>query len=151
MSRALRVTTSTCTTLRWLVRPAIGAPRPLSNPVHLGVTIQAPKLDITTVAAGGGSRLFFRSGLFVVGPESSGAEPGPVCYRKGGHLSVTDANLFLGRIVPEHFPKIFGPNRDEPLDAQATRAAFVALTKEVNAYYAVRVHCCCIQAAERGS
>lgn len=114
---------------------------PCLIPVHIGVTIQAPKLDITTVAAGGGSRLFFRSGLFVVGPESSGAEPGPVCYRKGGHLSVTDANLFLGRIVPEHFPKIFGPNRDEPLDAQATRAAFVALTKEVNAYYAVRTHC----------
>lgn len=99
-----------------------------------GVTIQAPQLDISTVAAGGGSRLFFRSGLFVVGPESVGAQPGPVCYRKGGNLAVTDANLLLGRIVPEMFPKIFGPNADEGLDVDATRRAFDALTAEVNAF-----------------
>jgi hypothetical protein len=74
-----------------------------------GVTIQAPQLDINTVAAGGGSRLFFRSGLFVVGPDSVGANPGPVCYRKGGALAITDANLQLGRILPEYFPHIFGP------------------------------------------
>lgn len=61
-----------------------------------GVTIQAPQLDINTVAAGGGSRLFFRSGLFVVGPESAGAHPGPACYKKNGPLTVTDANLVLG-------------------------------------------------------
>lgn len=90
------------------------------------------------MAAGGGSRLFFRSGLFVVGPESAGAEPGPVCYRKSGHLAVTDANLFLGRIVPEHFPHIFGPNRNMPLDKEATRLAFEELTKQVNECYAVR-------------
>ncbi len=65
--------------------------------VTAGVAIQAPQLDINTVAAGGGSRLFFRSGLFAVGPESAGAHPGPVCYRKGGHLAVTDANLQLGK------------------------------------------------------
>jgi len=75
-----------------------------------GVSIQAPQLDIQTVAAGGGSRLFLRGGLFVVGPESAGAHPGPVCYRKGGYLTVTDANLVLGRVLPEHFPSIFGPN-----------------------------------------
>lgn len=61
-----------------------------------GVTIQAPQLDINTVAAGGGSRLFFRSGLFIVGPESAGAHPGPACYKKNGPLTVTDANLVLG-------------------------------------------------------
>ncbi len=70
---------------------------------------QAPQLDINTVAAGGGSRLFFRAGLFVVGPESAGAHPGPVCYKKGGYLAITDANLALGRILPDFFPKIFGP------------------------------------------
>lgn len=64
-----------------------------------GVTIQAPQLDINTVAAGGGSRLFFRSGLFVVGPESAGAHPGPACYKKGGPLTVTDANLILGESI----------------------------------------------------
>jgi len=102
------------------------------------------------VAAGGGSRLFFRSGLFVVGPESSGAHPGPVCYRKNGYLSITDANLFLGkyftylfvyakvilgRLLPEYFPKIFGPSEKEPLDSEATKKAFLELTKEVNEYY----------------
>eukprot|EP01138_Halocafeteria_seosinensis_P009240 gb/GECG01009443.1/.p1 GENE.gb/GECG01009443.1/~~gb/GECG01009443.1/.p1 ORF type:complete len:1400 (+),score=179.60 gb/GECG01009443.1/:1-4200(+) len=97
-----------------------------------GVTIQAPQLDINTVAAGGGSRLFFRSGMFVVGPESAGAHPGPVCYRKGGHLAVTDANLQLGRIQPQHFPKIFGPRENEALDAEATQKAFERLTEEVN-------------------
>ncbi|KAK6841339.1 hypothetical protein PG987_002199 [Apiospora arundinis] len=70
-----------------------------------GVTIQSPQLDINTVAAGGGSRLFFKNGLFVVGPESAGAHPGPACYRKGGPAAVTDANLFLGRLLPDFFPK----------------------------------------------
>ncbi|KAL6044826.1 OPLA oxoprolinase [Balamuthia mandrillaris] len=99
-----------------------------------GVTIQAPQLDINTVAAGGGSRLFFRSGLFVVGPESAGAHPGPVCYRKGGYLTITDANLLLGRILPEYFPKIFGPNENEPLDKEGTERAFEELTGEINEY-----------------
>lgn len=101
-----------------------------------GVTIQAPQLDINTVAAGGGSRLFFRAGMFAVGPESAGAHPGPVCYRKGGPLAVTDANLLLGRIVPEEFPHIFGPKEDEPLDVEATRRAFQALAGDIAAYYA---------------
>ena len=99
-----------------------------------GVTIQSPQLDINTVAAGGGSRLFFRNGLFSVGPESAGAHPGPVCYRKGGPLTVTDANVMLGRIQPHLFPAIFGPNEDEFLDLNETRAAFEALTAEINAF-----------------
>ncbi|KAJ9226833.1 hypothetical protein DTO027B5_2049 [Paecilomyces variotii] len=97
-----------------------------------GVTIQSPQLDINTVAAGGGSRLFFRNGLFVVGPESAGAHPGPACYRKGGPLTVTDANLFLGRLLPDFFPKIFGPKENEELDIQASRKLFEDLTKVVN-------------------
>lgn len=99
-----------------------------------GVTIQAPQLDISTVAAGGGSMLFFRSGLFVVGPESAGAHPGPVCYRKGGPLTVTDANVCLGRLLPDYFPKIFGPSEKEPLDKEAAVAAFRRLTHEVNLF-----------------
>ena len=95
-----------------------------------GVSIQAPQLDIHTVAAGGGSRLFLQNGLFVVGPESSKAHPGPVCYRKNGYLSVTDANVVLGRVIPEHFPNIFGPNEDEPLDLEGARTAFQALAEE---------------------
>ena len=97
-----------------------------------GVTIQAPQLDITTVAAGGGSKLTFRSGTFRVGPESVGSEPGPVCYRKGGALAVTDANLLLGRVLPNYFPKIFGPTEDSPLDVDATRAAFDVETERIN-------------------
>lgn len=97
-----------------------------------GVTIQSPQLDINTVAAGGGSRLFFKNGLFVVGPESAGAHPGPACYRKGGPLAVTDANLFLGRLLPDFFPKIFGKNEDEGLDPAASEKLFKELTDEIN-------------------
>jgi len=98
-----------------------------------GVTVQAPQLDITTVAAGGGSALTFRSGTFYVGPESVGSQPGPVCYRKGGNLAVTDANLVLGRVLPDYFPKIFGPNEDEPLDYAASYEAFKDLSEHINA------------------
>uniref|UniRef100_A0A8C7ML49 5-oxoprolinase, ATP-hydrolysing n=1 Tax=Oncorhynchus kisutch TaxID=8019 RepID=A0A8C7ML49_ONCKI len=97
-----------------------------------GVTLQAPQLDINTVAAGGGSRLFFRSGMFVVGPESAGAHPGPACYRKGGPLTVTDANLALGRLLPSYFPRIFGPGEDEPLSSEETMEHFQQLTREIN-------------------
>ncbi|XP_063542483.1 5-oxoprolinase [Cydia strobilella] len=99
-----------------------------------GVTIQAPQLDINTVAAGGGSMLTFRSGLFAAGPESASAHPGPACYRKGGPLTVTDANLLLGRLLPEYFPKIFGPNENEPLDKEATITAFKKMTNEINSF-----------------
>ena len=98
-----------------------------------GVRMQAPQMNIVTVAAGGGSRLFYRNGMFQVGPESAGAHPGPVCYRKHGDLAVTDANLVLGRIQPEFFPHIFGPGEDRPLDLEATRVAFTDLLAEINA------------------
>ncbi|CAG9940385.1 unnamed protein product [Clonostachys rosea f. rosea IK726] len=98
-----------------------------------GVSIQSPQLDIITVAAGGGSMLFWRNGLFAVGPESAGAHPGPACYRKGGPLTITDANLFLGRIVPEYFPKIFGPNEDQPLGTEIVAELFAKLTDQINA------------------
>ncbi|KAI9353888.1 Hydantoinase/oxoprolinase-domain-containing protein [Obelidium mucronatum] len=97
-----------------------------------GITIQAPQLDINTVAAGGGSRLFFRNGMFVVGPESAGANPGPTCYKKGGPLAITDANLLLGRLIPSYFPKIFGKTETEPLDFEATKAAFEELSESIN-------------------
>jgi 5-oxoprolinase (ATP-hydrolysing) len=97
-----------------------------------GVTIQSPQLDINTVAAGGGSMLFFRNGLFVVGPDSAGAHPGPACYRKGGPATVTDANLYLGRLLPEFFPKIFGRNEDEGLDPAASERVLRELTDQIN-------------------
>lgn len=86
------------------------------------------------MAAGGGSILSFRSGLFCAGPESAGAHPGPTCYRKGGPLTVTDANLVLGRLLPEYFPKIFGPNENESLDKEATLKEFRILTNSINVF-----------------
>ncbi|ODV59527.1 5-oxoprolinase [Ascoidea rubescens DSM 1968] len=100
--------------------------------VTAGVTIQSPQLDINTVAAGGGSRLFYKNGLFVVGPESAGSHPGPTSYRKGGPLTITDANLFLGRLLPEYFPSIFGPDENQSLDEKSVRTKFFLLTKEIN-------------------
>ena len=117
-------------------------------------------IDINTVAAGGGSRLFFRNGMFVVGPESAGANPGPACCksrfnscgtlrpcgmlkmfcltpsidRKGGPLTITDANLLLGRLIPDYFPKIFGPSENQPLDVEITKKKFEALTQDINAF-----------------
>lgn len=73
----------------------------------------------------------FRDGLFHVGPHSAGAHPGPACYKKGGPLAVTDANLFLGRLVPSRFPKVFGPNENEPIDPTASENAFKELEKKI--------------------
>ena len=87
--------------------------------VIAGVRIRAPMMQIHTVAAGGGSICRFDGMRFRVGPESAGANPGPACYRNGGPLTVTDCNLFLGRIDPAQFPAVFGPSGDEPLDAEA--------------------------------
>lgn len=98
-----------------------------------GITIQSPQLDVNTVASGGSSRLFFRNGLFVVGPESASAHPGPTCYRKGGPLAITDANLVTGRLAIEMFPRIFGPNENEGLDVHASLKAFEAFTAQINA------------------
>ncbi|WP_446011751.1 hydantoinase B/oxoprolinase family protein [Candidatus Electrothrix sp.] len=105
-----------------------------------GVRIHAPQLDIRTVAAGGGSRLFFDNGMFRVGPESAGAHPGPVCYRKNGSLTVTDANLVLGRLQQDYFPHIFGPDEDQPLDKEAACNAFAELTATINASYSEQGH-----------
>ncbi|GMM37865.1 hypothetical protein DASC09_051900 [Saccharomycopsis crataegensis] len=100
--------------------------------ITAGIKIAAPQLDINTVAAGGGSILSYQNGVFKVGPESAGAHPGPACYRKGGPLTVTDANVFVGRILPEYFPKIFGPTEDQPLDYGITKEKFEALARIIN-------------------
>ena len=96
-----------------------------------GVRMRAPMLDIHTVAAGGGSILHFDGRRFRVGPDSAGADPGPACYRRGGPLTVTDCNLMLGRLLPEFFPRIFGPGRDEALDVGTVRREFAALAKRI--------------------
>jgi len=95
-----------------------------------GVRMRAPMMLIHTVAAGGGSILHFDGARFRVGPDSAGANPGPKCYRRGGPLAVTDANVMLGKLLPDFFPQIFGPRQNEPLDADAVRLAFTALAKE---------------------
>lgn len=96
-----------------------------------GVRLRAPMLAIHTVAAGGGSILHVDGGRYVVGPDSAGADPGPACYRRGGPLTVTDANVMLGRVQPEHFPRVFGPDGDAPLDADVVREQFTALAERL--------------------
>ena len=96
-----------------------------------GVRMRAPMMRIHTVAAGGGSILHFDGARFRVGPDSAGANPGPKCYRRGGPLAVTDANVMAGKLIPDFFPKIFGPEQDQPLDDAAVREAFSALAAEV--------------------
>ena len=96
-----------------------------------GVRMRAPMMDIHTVAAGGGSICQFRDGRFQVGPESAGADPGPACYRRGGPLTVTDCNVLLGKLSPHHFPAVFGPGGDQPLDVAAVRARFADLALQV--------------------
>jgi 5-oxoprolinase (ATP-hydrolysing) len=96
-----------------------------------GVRMRAPMMRIHTVAAGGGSILHFDGARFRVGPDSAGANPGPKCYRRGGPLAVTDANVMAGKLMPDFFPKIFGPHQDQPLDDGAVRAAFDELAGEV--------------------
>lgn len=96
-----------------------------------GVRMRAPMMLIHTVAAGGGSILHFDGARFRVGPDSAGANPGPKCYRRGGPLAVTDANVMAGKLIPDFFPKIFGPNQDQPLDAGSVKDAFAKLATEV--------------------
>ena len=98
-----------------------------------GVRMRAPMMAINTVAAGGGSILVFDGARFRVGPESAGAVPGPACYRRGGPLTVTDANVMVGKVQPRHFPAIFGANGDAPLDADIVRTKFAALAAEIAA------------------
>jgi len=96
-----------------------------------GVRLRVPMMSIHTVAAGGGSILFFDGARYRVGPESAGANPGPACYRNGGDLTVTDCNVMLGRIQPELFPKVFGKQGNLPLDAQIVREKFTVLAREI--------------------
>jgi 5-oxoprolinase (ATP-hydrolysing) len=98
-----------------------------------GVRVRAPMIAIHTVAAGGGSILQFDGARFRVGPDSAGANPGPLCYRRGGPLCVTDCNVLLGRIQAAYFPKVFGPRADAALDTRAVGGAFAALADAVEA------------------
>ncbi|MBB5747620.1 hydantoinase B/oxoprolinase family protein [Brevundimonas variabilis] len=103
-----------------------------SDAVVAGVRLRAPMLGIHTVAAGGGSICRFDGSRLRVGPESAGAVPGPAAYRRGGPLTVTDCNVLLGKLRPDQFPAVFGPNGDRPLDADAVTAAFEAMAEEVS-------------------
>jgi len=96
-----------------------------------GVRVRAPMMHIHTVAAGGGSILRFDGSRYRVGPDSAGADPGPACYRRGGPLAVTDANVMVGKILPGFFPKVFGPEADLPLDSDAVRAGFARMAADI--------------------
>ena len=96
-----------------------------------GVRMRAPMMLIHTVAAGGGSILHFDGARFRVGPDSAGANPGPKCYRRNGPLAVTDANVMVGKLIPDFFPKIFGPGQNQPLDADEVRHGFNNLAQKV--------------------
>ena len=98
-----------------------------------GVRLRAPMMAINTVAAGGGSVLHFDGARIRVGPDLAGAVPGPACYRHGGPLTVTDANVCVGKIQPAHFPAIFGPDGDAPLDADMVAREFAALAARIAA------------------
>ncbi len=104
-----------------------------------GVRLATPMLNIHTVAAGGGSILTFDGTRLRAGPESAGSNPGPKCYRRGGPLTVTDANVLTGKILPQHFPKVFGASGTEPIDVDAVRAAFEDLAREVGGHSAEEV------------
>ncbi|MBT3331420.1 MAG: 5-oxoprolinase, partial [Rhodospirillaceae bacterium] len=98
-----------------------------------GIRMRAPMMHIHTVAAGGGSILHYDGSRFTVGPDSAGANPGPACYRRGGPLAVTDCNVMLGKLIPDFFPKVFGPNGDEALNRDAVAEKFAALAAKIAA------------------
>ncbi|WP_343527036.1 hydantoinase B/oxoprolinase family protein [Sphingomonas sp.] len=110
-----------------------GAYDRMSDAVLAGVRVAVPMMRIDTVAAGGGSICHFDGGRLLVGPASAGADPGPACYRRGGPLTVTDCNLILGKIQPDYFPALFGPDRNLPPDREAAEAALDALLQAVEA------------------
>jgi len=110
-----------------------GAFERTNETVVAGVRLSAPMLQVHTVAAGGGSICFFDGMRLRVGPHSAGADPGPACYRRGGPLTITDCNVLLGRVRPEFFPAIFGPNSDQPLDCEIVRAKFTELCADIEA------------------
>ena len=96
-----------------------------------GVRLRAPMLPIHTVAAGGGSVCSFTSGRYRVGPDSAGADPGPACYGQGGPLTVTDCNVMLGKLQPQHFPAVFGPRQQAPLDREVVCRRLAALREDL--------------------
>ncbi|MGB0575643.1 MAG: hydantoinase B/oxoprolinase family protein [Alphaproteobacteria bacterium] len=96
-----------------------------------GVRMRAPMMHINTVAAGGGSILHFDGSRYRVGPDSAGANPGPACYRRGGPLTVTDANVMVGKINPDFFPKVFGPDGDQPMDSEVVFKKFADMSAEI--------------------
>ena len=102
-----------------------------SETMVAGVRLRAPMMHIHTVAAGGGSICRFDGTRCRVGPESAGADPGPAAYRRGGPLTVTDCNVMLGKLQPDFFPRLFGPNGDEPLDRNVVEAKFAGLAAEL--------------------
>ena len=97
-----------------------------------GVRMRAPMMHIHTVAAGGGSILHFDGSRYRVGPDSAGANPGPACYLRGGPLTVTDCNVMLGKIQPHHFPSVFGPKADQPLDVEVVHKRFAELAENIS-------------------
>jgi len=96
-----------------------------------GVRLRAPMMLIHTVAAGGGSILHFDGARYRVGPDSAGADPGPACYRNGGPLTITDCNVMLGKLHPDYFPPVFGPQADQSLDTAIVRQKFIKLADEI--------------------
>src|SRR6185312_2929279 len=96
-----------------------------------GARVRAPMMLIHTVAAGGGSILHYDAARFRVGPDSAGADPGPLAYRRDGPLTITDANVMTGKLQPDFFPRIFGPTQDQPLDAEAVRKEFKSLARKL--------------------
>ena len=98
-----------------------------------GVRIRTPMLRINTVAAGGGSICRFDAGRLVVGPQSAGAVPGPACYRRGGPLTVTDCNVMLGKLIPQHFPSLFGSDGAQPIDPAVVTELFTDLSRQIEA------------------
>ncbi|HEX9965987.1 MAG TPA: hydantoinase B/oxoprolinase family protein [Allosphingosinicella sp.] len=107
-----------------------GAYERTNETVVAGVRVRAPMLEIHTVAAGGGSVCHYDGARFRAGPDSAGAVPGPACYRRGGPLTITDCNVVLGKIRPEHFPRVFGPGGDQTIDADASLALCEAIGAE---------------------
>ncbi|MDR3526061.1 MAG: hydantoinase/oxoprolinase family protein, partial [Rhizomicrobium sp.] len=103
-----------------------------------GVDLRVPMMAINTVAAGGGSILHFSGARLHVGPDSAGADPGPACYRRGGPLTITDANVMVGKIQAQHFPAIFGPNGDQTLDADVVTVKFAALAEAIEKATGIR-------------
>jgi 5-oxoprolinase (ATP-hydrolysing) len=96
-----------------------------------GVRVRAPMMSIHSIAAGGGSIIHFDGARLRVGPDSAGASPGPASYRRDGPLTVTDANVLLGRIQPAFFPRVFGPAADEPLDGEIVARRFGELAQRM--------------------